>query len=41
MMNNINIHAYMKTMMNVVFMHMHAKKGINFFGEISIAEMIK
>ena len=40
-MNNKNTHAYMKAAVNVMFMHMHAKKGIQFFGERDIAVMIK
>ena len=39
--NNINIHAYMNTVANVMFMQIHSKKGIKLFGEREILEMIK
>ena len=40
-MNNTNTHAYLQAEVNVMFMQMHTKKGINFFGEMLIAKMIK
>ena len=39
-MNNTNTHAYMQAVFNVIFTHIHAKKGIKLFGERAIAEMI-
>ena len=39
--NNTNTHAYMQAAVNVVFMHIHANKGIKLFGERAIVSMIK
>ena len=39
--NNINTHALMQSVVNMMFRKIHAKKGIKLFGERSIAEMIK
>ena len=40
-MNNKNAHAYMQEAVNVMFMHMHSKKGIKMFGERDIVVMVK
>ena len=41
MANNTNTHAYMQAGVNVMFMQMHAKKGIKMFFERYIVAMIK
>ena len=40
-MNNTNTYAYMQAELNMMFMWMHANKGINIFGKRAISEMIK
>ena len=39
--NNKNTHAYMQEVVNTMFMQIHARKGINMFGERAIDAMIK
>ena len=39
--NNVNTHAYMQAVSNMIFTHIYTEEGIMFWGERNISAMMK